>query len=120
MSLLGLLGGSLVLLTLLAWAWPQDPSLGSVDYALAVVDLLATRATWVTLAAVATCGLSLAHLLRGFLLDEADERQRRAVRPTFWAAFAVCGLWLLGLLLAVCYVSYESGSPKSLRAWVDR
>src|SRR5262245_40065841 len=86
-ALVGLISGSLVLLTLLAWAWPQDPTLGRVDYALAIVELLATRVTWATLAAVATCGLSLLHLLRGFLLDGADERERRAARPTFWATF---------------------------------
>jgi hypothetical protein len=117
-SVLGILCGSLLLLTLLAWASQQDPNLTGAAYAAAIVKaLFATRAVVATVAGAAAVFLGLATLLYAAFLAGVSRHERKAALPAYWAALGISSAALFLLLVAVNSLGQQSHLFPVIERW---
>jgi hypothetical protein len=117
-SVLAILSGSLVLLTLLAWASLQDPNLIGAAYAAAVVRaLFGTRAVVATVAGTAAVILGLAALLYAAFLAGASRPEWKDALPAYWAALGISSAALFLLLVAVNSLGQQSHLFPVIERW---
>jgi hypothetical protein len=118
LSLFAILGGSLLLLPLLAWASVQDPRLSGASYYAAVLaKLLGTWAVW---AGVATVILGVAAGLHAILLAGGDRHERKEAWPNFRVGLLVGSMAVFSLLLFVNYLGLQAGAVGPISRWVWR